>query len=87
MAKADRQFEPDKNYLIALSKTIRILRENKKLTQEQLADLSGISWMSVQQIEAGPRNIGFGMFVCLAKGLDMEPDELMRLVMKNKENG
>ena len=46
-----------KNILIVYGQTIRKLRQNKNISQEQLADLCGLHRTYISDIELGKRNI------------------------------
>lgn len=63
--------------LLALGARVRELREAAGMTQEGLADASGLHWTYVGQIERGERNPTFKNVVKLARGLSVSPGELM----------
>jgi len=54
---------------------VRQLREEKKLTQSELAEKSGLSLRTIQRIEAGNIPKGFTLKT-LAKSLETEPEKL-----------
>lgn len=54
---------------------VRQLREEKKLTQSELAEKSGLSLRTIQRIEAGNIPKGFTLKI-LAKSLETEPEKL-----------
>lgn len=54
---------------------VRQLREEKKLTQSELAEKSGLSLRTIQRIEAGNIPKGFTLKT-LAKTLETEPEKL-----------
>jgi len=83
MAKSEKIFKADQKFLIALAKTIKELRAKNNLTQEQYADLSDIHWRTVQRVETELRNISIGLFLCLAKGINLSPIQLMQKVIDN----
>jgi transcriptional regulator with XRE-family HTH domain len=83
MAKRETILYPDEKFLISLSNTIKELRLKNKLTQEKLADLSEIHWRTVQRVEKETRNISLGLFLRLAKGLNISPAELMQLILND----
>lgn len=55
---------------------IRILREEKKMTQNELAEKSKLSLRTIQRIEAGNIPKGFTL-KAIAQSLDVEPDNLI----------
>lgn len=64
--------------LVALGKRVAELRERAGLTQEALAHASGLHWTYVGQIERGERNLTYKNLLKLARGLDLDPAELLR---------
>lgn len=58
---------------------LKELRKAKKLTQEQLADMVGVSQSLIALIEKGKRDIDFTLAEQLAKALNVKPYELMPL--------
>lgn len=61
---------------------VRKLREEKNLTQTELAEKSGLSLRTIQRIEAGNIPKGFTLKT-LAKSLETEPENLF---IKDEEN-
>lgn len=59
---------------------LRRLRDEAGLTQEALADQSGIDFASVGRIERGERDPGVRTISRLAAGLGVEPADLMHAV-------
>jgi transcriptional regulator with XRE-family HTH domain len=57
--------------------SIRSLRERKLLSQEQLADVSGLSLRTIQRVEAGHR-VSYASLRALAAIFEVEADELER---------
>jgi transcriptional regulator with XRE-family HTH domain len=62
--------------LVALGQTIRRLRRQSDLTQEELAERAGLSANYVGQIERGEKNPGALALFALARGLKVDPAEL-----------
>jgi transcriptional regulator with XRE-family HTH domain len=56
--------------LVALGKNVSELRNKKELTQEQLAERSGLDPSYISGIERGVRNPSFLSLVRLANGFD-----------------
>jgi DNA-binding XRE family transcriptional regulator len=57
---------------------IKIWREYRKLTQQQLADTVGISKPYLSQIETGKRTGKTEMLSAIAKALDVSLDEVVK---------
>jgi transcriptional regulator with XRE-family HTH domain len=64
----------------AFSTTLRVLRVEKNLTQEQLAELAGLHINSVGLLERGLREPSLRTIFQLAHGLGIQPDDLVRAV-------
>jgi transcriptional regulator with XRE-family HTH domain len=62
----------------ALGERIRSRRQALGLSQEALADQSGVHWTFVGQVERGRRNISFHNLLKLAAGLGVDPAELVQ---------
>lgn len=60
-----------------LGEKIRIIRKERKLTQEQLAELAKIDPKSIIEIEAGKRNPTLKTLNKLAKALKTSSDKLL----------
>ena len=58
--------------------TVREVRRQKGLSQEKLAELSGLHRTYIGGIERGERNISLMNILYLAKALDILPSELFR---------
>jgi transcriptional regulator with XRE-family HTH domain len=68
----------NQNQLKKLGDKIRKLRISKKLSQEALADLSGIERSYMGAIERGERNPSFDKLVNIAKALKISPGDLLK---------
>lgn len=64
----------------AFATTLRVLRSERDLTQEGLAELSGVHINSVSLLERGLREPSLYIVFQLAAGLGMKPDDLVRAV-------
>ena len=62
----------------AFGERVRDRRRALKLSQEQLADASGLHWTFVGQVERGRRNLSLHNILKLAEGLQVDPGELVR---------
>jgi transcriptional regulator with XRE-family HTH domain len=62
-----------------IGKTVRYLRHRAKLTQEELAHLSGIHPTEISRIETGKRNPKWGTMNRLAKGLGVSCSQMVAL--------
>jgi transcriptional regulator with XRE-family HTH domain len=63
--------------LVAFGAQLCKLREAAGLTQEALAQAAGLHWTYIGQIERGERNLTYKNVLKLARGLGLEPTELM----------
>lgn len=63
---------------IAMGKRIAQRREEKGMTQKQLADRAGISVTFLSEVENGKRNISMGKLLSIADELDTTSDYLAR---------
>jgi transcriptional regulator with XRE-family HTH domain len=61
-----------------LAETIREIREQREMTQQQLAKKCRIHRVSMQRIEAGSENPSTKTLVAIAAALDILPSELFR---------
>lgn len=61
----------------AIGRRIRAAREKKNLTQEDLADLAGISPTHMSVIERGAKVPGLATFVSIANALEVSADALL----------
>jgi transcriptional regulator with XRE-family HTH domain len=62
--------------LRAFGKNLRLIRNEKKLTQEQLADLAGVSENTIATIESGKLNTTIATCFDIAKALGIDPKYL-----------
>ena len=69
--------------LIALGKNVREMREQKKLTQEALAERSGLDPSYISGIERAVRNPSVMSLARLANGLECTVSEICRSIAKD----
>ena len=65
---------------IALGKSIRLRRLALGLSQEKLAEATGLHWTYISSIERGKRNVSLLNIVKIAKALGVSPSELLSKV-------
>ena len=69
-----REFEPAKvNITITPGEMLKTLRELQMLTQNQLAEATGISQSNISSMETNAKNIGRDRALILAKALKVHP--------------
>lgn len=61
-----------------LGERIRERREALGLSQESLAERSGVHWTFLGQVERGRRNLSLHNLLKIAAGLDADPADLVR---------
>jgi DNA-binding XRE family transcriptional regulator len=71
-----------RQYLSAVGKTIRAIRTRKRLTQESLANLSGLHRTYIGAIERGERNVSILNMRVLADALGEE----VAMIVTGKSN-
>lgn len=76
MARVSGQIDAD-GQLLALGKAVRRLRKAAALSQESLADASGIDRSHMGRIERGERNVTFLNIARIASALNALPSELL----------
>lgn len=64
-------------YLKAIGSTIRKLRKELKLSQEELAHRSSIDRSHMGKIERGERNVSIANVIRIARALQCSPSELL----------
>lgn len=69
-----KEFEPAKvNITITPGEMLKTLRELQALTQNQLAEETGISQSNISSMETNAKNIGKDRALILAKALKVHP--------------
>ncbi|WP_409183860.1 helix-turn-helix domain-containing protein [Amycolatopsis sp. VS8301801F10] len=60
-----------------IGERVRAFRNDAGLSQEQLAELAGVHWTFVSQVERGLRNINLHNLLKFADGLGVNPARLV----------
>jgi transcriptional regulator with XRE-family HTH domain len=68
----------------AIIAVLREAREEAKLSQRALSDALDEAATYVHEIEAGQHGVRTEEFIAIAEVLGIEPDELLRRVLKRK---
>ncbi|TAM66539.1 MAG: XRE family transcriptional regulator [Microbacteriaceae bacterium] len=74
----DRVPEPISIAAQTLGKRVREHRQQLGVSQETLAELSGVHWTFIGQVERGMRNLSLHNIVKIADGLGVDPAVLVR---------
>lgn len=74
----------NEDYLKDLGNRIRKIRLEKKLTQVELSDRVGIEDSALRRIESGRVNSTINMLRKIAKGLEIDVNELLSFEDKNE---
>lgn len=69
---------PKESQLKAFGAQVKRLRKQQGLTQEALAERSGLSARYVSRVELGNVNLGLTAILQIAEGLAVEPAALFR---------
>ena len=77
MARVSKNTDKD-DLLVRLGAEIRAQRTARNLSQEALADASGVERSHMGKIERGERNVTFLNIVRIAGALDIELSKLMK---------
>lgn len=73
-----KQFRPAKKRIeVSVGESVRIVRELQELSQNQLAELTGIPQATISAIENGRVNLGVERAKVLAKALKCHPAVLV----------
>lgn len=82
----ENPFVPNPVLLKTLSLTIKEERKKKQLTQESLANKSGINWRYLQKIETNSINMSVAVFINIANGLELSPVKLLDQILTNSKS-
>ena len=69
----------------SFGKMIRSKRNEKKITQEQLAELVGISATYLRSVERGDHSISWKIWLSLCKTLQLDIKEITDKIQINKD--
>ncbi|HIP41625.1 MAG TPA: XRE family transcriptional regulator [Campylobacterales bacterium] len=61
-----------KNYKLILGNNIKIVRNEQKISQEKLAEISSLHRTYIGSVERGERNISLENMIIIAKALDVK---------------
>lgn len=70
--------DQEDKHLAAFGKRVASIRVNRKMTQEQLADRTGLAYDTIRAIERGRRWARLTTLHIIAKGLGVKVDELFK---------
>ena len=68
----------ENNPCVFFGRKLRQERESKKLSQEQLSELSGLDRTYISGVERGKRNISLNNIFKLAEALNISPYQLLK---------
>jgi transcriptional regulator with XRE-family HTH domain len=68
------------NALVLFGEQLKKLRENRRLSQEKLAELCGYQTNHIGRIERGERTVSFEGVMRISYGLSMPPAVLFKLI-------
>jgi MerR family transcriptional regulator, light-induced transcriptional regulator len=77
LLKVERPKAVLKEYLIGLGRRVRDLRNQKGWTQEQLAESTHLTRVSIVGVEAGKQNVSMDVVIRLANSLGTSPEDLL----------
>lgn len=66
--------EPVPKYLALFGQRLRMFREDRKWSQERLANVAGIYLSDVQAVESGDPKIALGCYAAILWALDLDAD-------------
>jgi len=67
--------------------TVKIIRNEKGISQEKLAELAGVHRTYISDVERGARNVSLVNIVRIAEGLKVEVSKLfVQIELKNRKD-
>ena len=73
-----------KNILFTYGHTVRSIRQNRKISQEELADLCGLHRTYISDVELGKRNVSLENIEKIASALGVSISEIFVEVERNE---
>lgn len=73
----------EEEYIINLGIVIRQIREQKKISQQNLADICDLPKSTIGRIERAEINTTIKTLVKIANALELEPYKLLQFTSKN----
>jgi transcriptional regulator with XRE-family HTH domain len=70
--------EPLSPATVLFGERVRALRHERGWSQERLAEVTGLHWTYVGQVERGRRNVTLHNILRIAEGLEIDPGELVQ---------
>jgi len=64
---------------------IKILRKEKKLSQEKLAEIAGLHRNYIGQVERGEKSITINSLIKICKALSVKPSALLKMIEDDNE--
>jgi len=68
----------DEKTLIAFGKNLQKIRKAKKISLRKLEILSEVDYSEIHRVEKGKRNPSLTIILALAKGLQIDPSDLIK---------
>lgn len=69
---------PAREWLVVLGRRVREARHHRQLSQEQVAEMAGVSRPYLSAVERGERNLGVINLIRIADAVRIDPGELVR---------
>ena len=66
-----------------ISANLTYLREKSGYTQEQLAEITGLSVSHISKVEAGLRRVGMKTYISILQALNVEGNDYINLAVKD----
>lgn len=76
----------EENILLQFGKHVKMLRQQKKLSQEQLALIAELDRTYISGIERGRRNVSLINLFKIAKSLDIPPHKIISFELDGKND-
>ena len=66
--------------MVLFGRQLRVLRKDRELSQEKLAELCGVHRNYIGRVERAETNMKFDRVIKLSAGLKVRPEQLFRLI-------